>query len=120
MMEKNDDKSDEDLATIQKTIEIAASKVAHNAKAEREQIIQSTPQNVSLREEAAAKCTKKIQRKVLKKQARKARADHLVKRCLELGKKKVKRKPLTELDVKGISQKTQKRGKRNCKGTEKK
>ena len=53
------------------------------------------PENVSLREEAAARCTKKIKRQVLKKQARKARGEHLVKCCLEPGKKKVKRKPLT-------------------------
>ena len=42
---------------------------------------------------------KKIKRKVLKKQARKARAEHLVKFCLEPGKNKVKREPLTELYV---------------------
>ena len=60
----------------------------------------STPESVKLREEAAARCTKKIKRKVLKKQARKARADHLVKCCLEPGKKKAKRKPLAELYIK--------------------
>ena len=35
--------------------------------------------NVRMREEAAARCKKVIKRRVLKKQARKARADHLVK-----------------------------------------
>ena len=35
-MEKNDDKSAEDLVTIQKTIETAAGEVAHHTKAERE------------------------------------------------------------------------------------
>ena len=59
------------------------------------------PENVGLREEAAARCTAKIKRKVLKKQARKARAEHQVKCFLEQGKKKAKRKPLTELCVKG-------------------
>ena len=73
----------------------------HHTKAERENIIQSTPENVRFREEAAARCTKKIWRRVLKKQARKARAEHLVRGCLEPGKKKVRRKPLTELYVKG-------------------
>ena len=62
---------------------------------------QSTPENVRSREEAAARCTNKIKRRVLKKQARKARAEQLVKGCLEPGKKKVKSKPLTELYVKG-------------------
>ena len=37
---------------------------------------------------------------MLKKQARKARAEHHVKCCQEPGKKKAKRKPLTELYVK--------------------
>ena len=35
VMEKYDDKVDEDLATMQKSVEIAACKVAHNTKAER-------------------------------------------------------------------------------------
>ena len=64
----------------------------------------NTPENVKLREEAAAR------RKVLKKQARKARAHHQVK-CLEPGKKKAKRKPLADLYVKGNF---------NCEGTVKK
>ena len=61
----------------------------------------SAPKNVPLREDAGVRCTAKINWKVLKKQARKARAEHLVKCCLEPGKKKAKRKPLTELYVKG-------------------
>ena len=60
----------------------------------------STPENVRLREEAAERCTAKIKRKVLKKQARKVRAEHLVRCSLEPGKK-TNRKPLTELYVKG-------------------
>ena len=64
-------------------------------------ILMNTPENVRLREEAAARCTAKIKRKVLKKQARKARAEHHVRCCLEPGKKKANRKPLTELQVKG-------------------
>ena len=60
-----------------------------------------TPENVRLREEAAARCTRKIKRRILRKQARKARAEHQVKGSLEPGKRKTKSKPLTELDVKG-------------------
>ena len=58
------------------------------------------PENVGVLEEAAARCTAKIN-KVLKKQVRKARAGHLVKCCLEPGRKKAKRMPLTALYVKG-------------------
>ena len=102
VMESGEDKIEEDLADIQKTIEDAAGKVAHHTEAEREKMIQNTPENVRLREEAAARCTKKIERRVFKQQARKARAEHLVKCCLELGKTKAKKeKALTELYVKG-------------------
>ena len=60
----------------------------------------STAENVRLREEAAARCTTKIQRRVLGRQARKARDEHLVKCNLQPGKKMAKRKPLTEFYVK--------------------
>ena len=39
----------------------------------------SVPETVRLRGEAAARCTAKIKRRTLRKQARKARAEHLVK-----------------------------------------
>ena len=40
IVDKDDDKFDEVLATLQKTIEIAASNVAHHTKAERETYIE--------------------------------------------------------------------------------
>ena len=46
-----------------------------------------TQETVRFREEAAARCTAKNKRKILRKQARKARAEHLVKCCLQDGKK---------------------------------
>ena len=67
--------------------------MAHHTKSERENKILSVPENVRLHEEAAARCTAKIKRSVLKKQARKTRAEHQVKCCLEPGKEKAKRKP---------------------------
>ena len=97
MLEKNDDQM-EDLAAIQKAIDISAGTVALYTKAERERIVKSTPEDVRLLEEAAARCTAKIKRKVLKKHARKARVERC---CFERGKQKTKRKPLTELQVKG-------------------
>ena len=65
----------------------------------REKAVQETPENVRVREEAAARCTKVIKRRVLKNQARKARADHLVKYSWMPGRRKVNRKPLSELYV---------------------
>ena len=75
----------------------------HRTKAQKETEIMSTPENVRLREEAAARCTAEIKRRVLRRQARKARAEHLVRCILDPRKKKAKRKPLTELYVKGHS-----------------
>ena len=46
---------EEDLETIQKNIENAAGKVVHRTKAQREKQTKSSPENVRLREEAAAK-----------------------------------------------------------------
>ena len=101
VMKGGEDRVDADLAIKQKTTETATCKVAPHTKAERETIFQSTPENVRLREQAAARCTIKNKRRVLKNQARKTRAGHLVKCCWEPGKMKAKRKPFTELCVKG-------------------
>ena len=49
-------------------------------------------ENVRLREEAAARCTAKIKWKVLKKQDRKARAEHQVKCCLQKNQGKGQKK----------------------------
>ena len=54
VLEKNDDIED-DLATLQRNIENAAGSMVRNTKAEREQIMMSTPENVPLRGEAAAR-----------------------------------------------------------------
>ena len=40
--------------------------------------MKQTPENVKIREEAAAQCTKVTKKNVLKKHARKARVDHLL------------------------------------------
>ena len=61
---------EEDLATIQKNIENAVKKVVHLTKAQRERKIMSIPENVRMREEAAARCTTKIKRRVLRRQVK--------------------------------------------------
>ena len=95
VMKKGGDK-EENLST-----ENALKKVQHRTNAQKEKEMMRTPENVRLREETVARCTAKITRIVLRRQARKARAEHLVRCSLEPGKKKTKRKPLTELYVKG-------------------
>ena len=79
----------------------AMRKKISQTKAQREKEIMSVLETVRLREEAAARCTAINERKVLRKQARKARAEHLVKFSMEPEKKKATRKPLTELYGKG-------------------
>ena len=98
---KNEGNKEENLSTAQKNTENAAKKIRHRTKAHGENEIMSTPETVRLREEAAARSTAKIKRRILGKQTTKARAEHLAKCSLEPGKKKAKRKPLTELYVKG-------------------
>ena len=63
---------EDDLATIQENTENAARKEVHRMKAQKEKEVVSTPKSVRLREEAAARCTAKIKRIFLRKQARKA------------------------------------------------
>ena len=72
-MEKYDDKVDEDLATIQKTVDIAAGKVAHNTKAERATIFQR-------------KLLQDVRKRSTEEQAWKARAEHQTRE--EKGEKK--------------------------------
>ena len=98
---KNERDTEEDLSTAQKNIENTAKKIQHRTNALKEKEMLRTPENVRLREEAAARCTAKTNRRVLRRQARKARAEHLVRCSLEPVKKKAKRKPLTEFYLKG-------------------
>ena len=98
---KNVGNKEEDLSTAQKNIENAAKNIQHRTNAQKEKELLRTPENVRLREEAAARCTAKIKWRVLRRQARKARAEHLIRCNLVPVKKKANRKPLTELYVKG-------------------
>ena len=69
---ENAGNKEEHLSTVQKNIENAAKKIRHRTKAQREKAIMSTPETIRLREEVAARCTAKIKRRTLRKQARKA------------------------------------------------
>ena len=71
------------MSTIQKLMRLPL----HCSKTERK-VKQQTLENVRIREEAAARCTEVIKRRGLKKQARKARAEHLVWCSLAPGKRK--------------------------------
>ena len=57
---------EEDLLTVQKNIENATKNIRHRTIAHKEKEIMSTPENVRLREEAAARCTAEIKWRVLK------------------------------------------------------
>ena len=90
VMEGGEDKIEEDSAVVNKTLRLPLVKWRITQKLKEENFSESAGE-CEIREEAAARCTKKIRRKVLKKQARKETAEHLLKCCLEPGKKKVKR-----------------------------
>ena len=60
VMGKEDDKQEENLGTLQKDIEENAGKVAHGTKKLKRNFVKRTPENVRIREEAAARCTKVI------------------------------------------------------------
>ena len=93
MCKKDDDEKEGELETIQRSIEEAAKKIAHTTRAERQKEVMRTPKPVTLKQEAAARCTRPIDRKVLRNQARRARADHAVKCSLMPGKKIPKENP---------------------------
>ena len=67
VMENNGHGVDENLIRSKKNIEVAAGEGARYTKAERDKIFKITPDDVRTREEAAARCTKVIKRRVLKK-----------------------------------------------------
>ena len=77
VMRRKDENQEENLETIQRSIEEAAGKVAYSAKNDRDKALKQTPENVTKKkkgknnvrilEEAAARCTKVIKRRVLKK-----------------------------------------------------
>ena len=77
------------LKLNKKSIEEAVGKVAHTTKSIETRQRNRRLENVRIREEAAARCTKVIKRRVLKKQARKARADHSVIRSTTPGRTKI-------------------------------
>ena len=52
--------------------------MAHTTKFDIQKEVRQTPEEVKIREVTAARCTKVIKIMVLRKQARKARADHVV------------------------------------------
>ena len=107
-----------DLSAVQEQIEQATRNIALFTKGEREKIMRQTPEDVKIREEAAARCKRVMERRVLSKQARRARA-HLVKCSMESGRKKNRRKALLELFVDGTftdnREEWQKELKRHCK-----
>ena len=102
-----------------KSIEEAAGKMAHTTKIDRDKAVKQTLGNARIREEAAARCTKVIKRRVFKKQARKARADQLVKMYYDArtGENK-KESRCRGCMLTGSSRKTEMNGKKNCKDIE--
>ena len=110
VMRKEDEKQEEKLATIQKDMEEAAGKVACSTKYDSDNAMKETPQKARIREEAAARCTKVIKKGVLKKQARKARADHPVNCSSTPGRSTIEESRCQSCVSTGTSRKTESNG----------
>ena len=81
------------LPTIQENIESAAEEIAHNhPKKDRNSHKRRLPPKVKMGEAAAARSSRSTEKKVFRRQARKARAEHLVSCTLTLGRKGTGRK----------------------------
>ena len=93
VMGDQDEKQEENLETIQMDME--------GGCRQSDKAVKLKPESVRMREEAAAGYTKAFKRRVLKKQARKVRADHLLECGMMPGRVKTERKPSSELYVNG-------------------
>ena len=103
-MNKIGDGKKENLGTIQKGIEEGAGKVPHTTINKRNKVAKQTLGSLRIREHVKKRlhgAQKSSTERVLKKQARTARDDHLVKCNLMPGNSRTKRKPLAELYVNG-------------------
>ena len=89
------------LETIQKNIEDGAKEIAHNTKLERDRDARRVPTKIVAQEKAATRSLRPVERRVLRRQARKARAANLVKCSLAPGWRRVLGKPLKELYING-------------------
>ena len=90
------------LATIQENFHSAAEEIAHTPpKKDRDSHKRRLPPKVKMGEAAAARSSKSTETKVQRRQARKGRAEHLVKCTLVPGRKGTGRKTLNELLVNG-------------------
>ena len=90
------------LETIQKKTEDAAKEIPHSTKLEKDR-----------EERAVARSLRPDERRVLRRQARKARAAHLEKCSLPLGQRRILRKPLKELHINGEFSENRRTGGRN-------
>ena len=69
-----DEVQHDDLDTIQRGIEDAAKKIKHKSQSDSQKDVRKTPEQVAVREGAATRSFSPVERRVLMKQARKARA----------------------------------------------
>ena len=99
VMGSNETDNTDNIAMTQKNVEEAATSISHTAKSARQKEAKNAIEEVTLR--AAARCSRPMERKVLRMQVRRAKSEDAVKCSLLPGRKKPKRKPLTEVYVDG-------------------
>ena len=86
MLNETGERSEENLRTMQKANEEAAAKVPHTTRNERGKVVKQTLENVRIREEAAARCTKSHQKKSAQETSKESQADPFVKCSLMPGR----------------------------------
>ena len=115
----NNDGVEEDLATIKTNTKKAARKVVHRRKHKEKKAIMTIPENVRVKKLPQGLQKKKTRREYLESRQGKARAEHLVKRSLEPGKKKTKSKPDRTVRERAFYQRQRGMAQKNSNGIEK-
>ena len=94
ILQKGDEESVKSLETFQENIESAADDITHILpKEDRDSHQRRLLLKVKMGEAAAGGSSRSTEKKVFRRQARKARAEHLVRCTLTLGRKGIRKKP---------------------------
>ena len=93
VVDQKGDVQPEDLGTIQRGIEEAAEKITHTAP-DRQEEVRNAPEEVTVREGAAARCSGPIERKVLIETSQESQGRACSEMQLDVGQKNIEKKNL--------------------------
>ena len=96
--------------------EEAAKSISHTTKSTRQKEAKQAPEEVTVRDKAAARCSRPIERIIISKHAKQTRAKHAVRRTLVPGKRISKKKNSDRAACQTAApRKTEVSGNRSCK-----